>query len=63
MSTPRDPPARPRPAGVHSGQIIFRTSPQAEEDIAEAYVAGVVRFGVSQAGRFPSVSHARSPDN
>lgn len=30
----------------------FRTSPQADEDIANAYVAGAVRFGVAQADRY-----------
>lgn len=32
--------------------MIFRTSPQADEDIADAYVAGAVRFGVAQADRY-----------
>lgn len=32
--------------------MIFRTSPQADEDIADAYVAGAVRFGVVQADRY-----------
>lgn len=32
--------------------MIFRTSPQADEDIADAYVAGAVRFGVAQAERY-----------
>ena len=30
----------------------FRTSPQADEDIADAYVAGAVRFGAPQADRY-----------
>ena len=32
--------------------MIFRTSPQADEDIADAYVAGAVRFDVNQADRY-----------
>lgn len=32
--------------------MIFRTSPQADEDIADLYVAGVLRFGVAQAERY-----------
>jgi toxin ParE1/3/4 len=31
--------------------MIFRTSPQADEDIANLYVAGAWRFGVAQAER------------
>ena len=32
--------------------MIFRTSPQADEDIADAYIAGAIRFGVAQADRY-----------
>jgi toxin ParE1/3/4 len=32
--------------------MIFRTSPQADEDIADLYVAGAARFGVAQAERY-----------
>ncbi|MCB4806374.1 toxin ParE1/3/4 [Methylobacterium brachiatum] len=32
--------------------MIFRTSPQADDDIAYAYVEGAVRFGVGQAERY-----------
>lgn len=32
--------------------MIFRTSPQADEDIADLYVAGALRFGVAQAERY-----------
>lgn len=32
--------------------MIFRTSQQADEDIADAYLAGAVRFGVAQAERY-----------
>jgi toxin ParE1/3/4 len=32
--------------------MIFRTSPQADEDIANAYVARAIRFGVAQADRY-----------
>lgn len=32
--------------------MIFRTSPQADEDIADLYVAGAMRFGVAQAERY-----------
>jgi toxin ParE1/3/4 len=32
--------------------MIFRTSPQADEDIAEAYATGALHFGVPQAERY-----------
>lgn len=32
--------------------MIFRTSPQADEDIADAYVVGASRFGIAQAERY-----------
>ncbi|MEL6062919.1 MULTISPECIES: hypothetical protein [unclassified Methylobacterium] len=32
--------------------MIYRTSPRADEDIAEAYVAGALRFGEAQAERY-----------
>lgn len=32
--------------------MIFRTSPQADEDIADLYVAGARSFGVAQAERY-----------
>jgi len=32
--------------------MTFRTSPQADEDIADTYIAGALRFGVAQADRY-----------
>lgn len=32
--------------------MTFRTSLRADEDIADAYVAGAIRFGVAQAERY-----------
>ncbi|MDT0188228.1 hypothetical protein Q9S36_49370 [Microbacterium sp. ARD31] len=32
--------------------MIFRTSPQADDDIAYAYVESAARFGVGQAERY-----------
>ena len=32
--------------------MIFRTSPQADEDIAGTYIAGALHFGVAQADRY-----------